>query len=126
MREHGYSKLPVVEAGRAIGLLTTAALARWLGAEADTGLVDLEATAVASVMKHAVDGDIYRIVGTSLPLGEAISFFLDRQESGRRLEAILITTNGRPDGRIVGLMTSSDLPTALRTLYPEGEPSPSS
>lgn len=119
MRKHDISKLPVVTGQEITGLLTTGAIARWLGAEAAVGLVDIGATPVSEVLRHADERDSYRILAATAPLTEAVSLFLQRQEEGRRLEAVLITERGRNGGKLVGLITTSDLPAAFRELFPE-------
>ncbi len=120
MRSHEFSKLPVVNDKKIVGLLTTGAIAQWLGAEADSGIVDLEATCVSEVLKHTREPELFRVVAPTATLGDVVSLFLERQEIGRRLEAVLITVNGKPGGQIVGLVTTSDLPAAFRALWPEG------
>lgn len=121
MRSHEFSKLPVVANKNIVGLLTTGAIARWLGAEAETGMVDLEATSVAQVLKHTQEPDLFHVVAATAALAEVVSLFLERQEAGRRLEAVLITVNGKPSGQIMGLITTSDLPEAFGALFPEGQ-----
>lgn len=119
MREEAISKLPVMTGEAITGLLTTGAIARWLGASVAEELVDLRETPVSEVLRHADDHEPYRIVSARTALAEAVSLFLKRQEEGRRLEAVLITERGRQGGQLVGLITTSDLPAAFRELFPE-------
>ncbi|MGE5550419.1 MAG: hypothetical protein ACM3ZC_07795 [Bacteroidota bacterium] len=44
---------------------------------------------------------------------DALQYFRDYEAKGKKLEAILITANGKKTERILGLMTTADIPMAL-------------
>ncbi len=127
MRQRGYSQLPVRDGnGRIIALLTGATLARWLGALAlpaehgtggdMQGDVDLDAVTVARVLEIADSDDNYTFLRPEATLYDALWEFESHQRNGRRLDAILLSPDGRPDQGLTGIITPRDLPSIVMAI----------
>lgn len=118
MLEHALSQIPVLLDGEFAALLTTGAVARWLGArtlrETSGAVVHLDDTYVADVLNFIEDADNHKFTSRHTTLFEAIACFEDYETRGRRLDALLITANGFASERIIGVMTIADLPRALK------------
>jgi CBS domain-containing protein len=132
MRQRGYSQLPVRDQnGRIIALLTGATIARWLGAldmpaehgngGGTQGDVDLDTVTVARVLALADSDDNYVFLRPEATLYDALWEFESHQRAGRRLDAILLSRDGKPDQGLIGIITPRDLPFIVMEMeFPEG------
>ncbi|MEW5762068.1 MAG: CBS domain-containing protein [Bacillota bacterium] len=116
MREHSFSQLPVYDAGRFAGLLTTNTIVRWLGAQLAGGEPDLARTSLGEVLTHAEEPDVYCFLGPEATLFEVLEQFTAYERKGKRLEAVLITDDALPDGKLLGIITVWDLPRVYEIL----------
>jgi CBS domain-containing protein len=114
--EGGISQVPIYSGRDFAGLLTERTLARWLGACADEGIFSLTKTTIGEVMAHGEDGENFRFVKESLTVIDALDLFSAHQRQGRRLSALLITKNGSPSEKLLGIMTIWDVPHALKAV----------
>ncbi len=116
MLQHSLSQIPVLLDGKFTALLTTDAVARWLGARTleRESTVDLAETYVADVLNFIEDTDNHAFTSRTTTLFEAIQCFEDYETRGKRLDALLITASGEPHERIIGVMTVADVPRALK------------
>lgn len=110
MYRANYSQLPVRDRDRWVGLLTTDTIARWTAARSGRGRDYDEATPVREVLPYAEDPDSFRIAGHESTAAEVLRMFDDRAASGRLLSAVLVTPKGQPRGKLLRIVTSSDLP----------------
>ncbi len=112
IRKYGYTQFPVYDAeGGFMGLLTDRCLARWLTFDLETVRQDPIKTSVAEVMVYDKAGGANAIF-----LSKAATVFDAYHEFQRhmttdypRLEAILITANGKPGERLMGIITPWDM-----------------
>jgi CBS domain-containing protein len=109
MVEHSFSQVPVKDGETWIGLLTANTVTRWLGANLDDPAV-AKATPIRDVLSHTEYPDNHAFVGREAPLTEVVQRFHDHERMGKRLDAVLITQNGRQPERLLGIITVSDLP----------------
>jgi CBS domain-containing protein len=123
MFERSISQLPITNAANNrefVALLTTNTVARWLGAGLGGGDAKLESTTIAEVLRFTEDADNHCFLARDATLFEAVACFQQHETEGRRLDAVLITTNGKSTERIIGTMTIADLPRALKAIGGEG------
>lgn len=110
MLENAFSKLPVYEGPKFVGLLTAEAITYWLA----DGFIDgeglLKQEKVASVLKYIDQPDNNYFVAPSCSLFEILRIFDAYRHKGKRLQAILITSDGTKTGTLLGIMTNFDLP----------------
>lgn len=119
MFERSISQIPITTGamGREfVGLLTTNTVARWLGAELGGGDANLEYMTIGDVLAYTEDADNHCFLARDATLFEAIECFHRYESEGRRLDAVLITANGKSSERIIGTMTIADLPRALKAV----------
>ena len=110
------SQVPIYDKEEITGLLTTNTIARWLGSCVNDDIFSLKETRIAEVLKYTEDKDSYVFLGRDSSIFEALENFQDYESRGKKLEAILITGNGKPSEKILGIMTITDLPKALRAV----------
>jgi predicted transcriptional regulator len=115
MRDGKFSQIPVCENSRCLGLLTAETIARWLSAELPVkgGLV--EEQPISEVLAHQEDPDNHTFVNRSANVDEALAAFEAFMARGKRLDAVLITQNGRSTEGLLGIVTINDVPTLTRS-----------
>lgn len=116
MYSSGISKLPIVNDGRCVGVLSSNTVTRWLGSCVENGTFDLEQTTAEAVLKFTRKKDRYAFRSRHTDLFSAVALFDEHEHRGQRLHALLITENGKETEKILGIMTVSDLPTAIRAI----------
>ncbi|MGJ6981561.1 CBS domain-containing protein [Aestuariimicrobium soli] len=113
--EHSLSQIPVLdEHGRYDWLLTTNALARWMGAKyvADGGALLEEGGSVADVRRWAESHDQAKTVRPNLSAREACRL-LTKSDAPT---ALIVTSDGDRTGTIAGILTRFDVPAMLERL----------
>ncbi|HHT36994.1 MAG: CBS domain-containing protein [Candidatus Wallacebacter cryptica] len=115
MHTHAFSKLPVYQGDRFVGILTAEAVTYWLADHIDNCL-DLDQEPVQSVLKYLQNPDNYQFVTPDCPLFDVLRYFEDYSHRGKRLQAVLISDDGTEKGRLMGIITVFDLPKIYHTL----------
>jgi CBS domain-containing protein len=113
MHDGSFSQLPVYDGDRLVGLLTAETVARWLASRLSGGLGLLEEEAVAVVMRHEEGTHAYVVMGHDATVEDALAAFDEHLRSGRALDAIILTHNGKETERPLGIVTVSDMPRLL-------------
>ena len=110
MVTRSFSQIPIYEDDRFRGLLTAEDVARWLGRCAEEDIFSLRETRIEHVLKHTEEEEDCCFVTKNATLFQALHIFEGCQKEGRKLEAILITENGRAHESLLGMITVWDLP----------------
>ena len=77
------------------------------------GLGLLEEEAVEVVIRHEEGTHAFAVMGREATVEDALAAFDDHLHSGRSLDAIILTHNGRGTERPLGIVTISDMPKLL-------------
>lgn len=121
MLAHSFSQIPIYENQQFRGLLTTNAVARWLGACVAEDVFSLHETLIGSVLAHVEEENNYCFVTKNATLFQALHIFEGYHRDVGRLEAILITENGRATESLLGMITVWDLPAIYEELEGTGD-----
>lgn len=115
MRSAGVSQVPVVEDGALVGVLSSDTITRWIAATLeDTGAgAHFASRPVHEVLDHAEHSDDSAVLGPNASVFDAIAAFRQGLDTGRPLHALLITSSGRRNGRVLGILTPADVPALL-------------
>jgi len=113
MRNGSFSQLPILSGGRVVALLTAETVVRWLASEVMNELVSPWETKIEQVLPHTEDLEHYCFLTRRATLLDALSRFEDFAASGKDLDAILISHDGKPEQELLGILTLYDLPTIL-------------
>lgn len=116
MRNGSFSQLPILMNGNVVALLTAETVVRWLATEVQNQIVNPWETEISAVIRHAENVDHYCFLPRRATLLEALFKFEDFVARGRSLDAILISEDGRPDQKLLGILTIFDLPAILDAL----------
>lgn len=115
MRLGNISQVPVYVGISFVGLLTTDTIARWIAAMLAGGVGLVEEAPVSDVLAHTEDPEQHcYFVRRDATTFEALAAYHRYEDSGHRLDAILVTHSGDRNQVPLGIMTSFDLPALLR------------
>lgn len=100
-----YSQFPIYDAGIFKGLITVRGLGIWLAVESSKGDIQLEGRKAAELLVSNYKGSNYQFVGKDTTVFQVEELFVTQV----RLEAILITKDGNPNGSLLGIIRPRDL-----------------
>lgn len=108
MRENDFSQV-IVEKDGQVALLTTEGIARWVEKKVDQEyIIDSEAT-VGNVLEEDIPNS-YELIGRTNTIDDVQMLFTKSIEEGYpRLFAVIITQNGKPTEKPLGIITPWDL-----------------
>lgn len=111
MYEEQYSQAPIYRnSNEWVGLLTSNTISRWLASCVQDDILILEGTKIAEVLQYAEYEDDYSFLKKSTTLFDILYEFRRQEDNGKKLEAVLVTENGRANERPLGIITVYDLP----------------
>ncbi len=116
MFEWSFSQMPVYDGTAFVGLLTANTVARWLGASVVEDIFSLSETPVSYVLGYTEDKENFSFLRRDSTLFETLDRFQDFERRGKRLEAVLITQNGKLSEALLGIITIWDLPKIHKAL----------
>lgn len=111
MVDNDFAQLPVFDEDKYVGMLTTNAVARWVGAHLSDTIMELDVT-VGEVLKRAERHETGDFVGRHLPVSDAC----DQLTGSEPPVALLVTHSGKPSESLLGVLTVSDVPQMLRDI----------
>ncbi len=110
IKEKSFSQIPVYSGKEYRGLLTTNAVARWMASASEKERAFIYDCPVERVLSYAEENEDVRFVRGSTNLFEVLEAFGKAGESGKRLEAILVTDSGKRDEKPTRIITIWDIP----------------
>lgn len=112
MFNNSFSQIPIYRENQFIGLLTGETIARWLGSCADDDIFSLHDTYIYQALEFTEDRENYCFIERNAILTDLLDKW-DVDRYSKRLEAVLITQNGKPDEKLLGIVTLWDIPAVL-------------
>lgn len=109
VRDKKFKHIPVYQKDEFLGLLTANGIMRWLAATVEEETISREITTMDDILKYEKNGNTYRFIASNTPVYEAEEIFKNSLLSGHKLEALLITRNGKEDETLTGIITPIDL-----------------
>lgn len=100
-----YSQFPIYDHGTFKGLITVGGLGLWLAIESSQGTIVLNGKTAADLLETNYKESNYQFVSQDTPIYQVEKMF----SSQNRLEAILITKDGNPNGNLLGIIRPRDL-----------------
>lgn len=100
-----YSQFPIYENGRFKGLITVRGLGIWLAVESSNGDIQLDGRKASELLVSNYKGSNYQFVDKETTVFQVEELFATQI----RLEAILITKDGNPNGSLLGIIRPRDL-----------------
>lgn len=100
MAKDGFSQFPIYDKGEIVGLLTANGIGLWLAAHGKNNQIDVKGQTAASVLQSDRKKENYKLVSKDAFVFEGMELFLNDPT----IEAILITDNGKTNGKLMGLI----------------------
>lgn len=100
-----YSQFPIYDEGIFKGLITVRGLGIWLAVESSKGDIQLEGRKASELLVSNYKGSNYRFVSNDATVFQVEEMFVTQV----RLEAILITKDGNPNGSLLGIIRPRDV-----------------
>lgn len=100
-----YSQFPIYDDGFFKGLITVRGLGIWLAVESSKGDIQLEGRKAAELLVSNYKESNYEFVSKEATVFQVEEMFVTQV----RLEAILITKDGDPNGNLLGIIRPRDL-----------------
>lgn len=116
MSEQSFSQMPVYDGVAFANLLTANTIARWLGASVEEDVFSLSETPVSEVLNYTECQSSCEFVRRDAPVFDILQRFEAVKDASKRLEAVLITENGKPDEALLGIVTIWDFPKIYKAL----------
>ncbi|MGX7025499.1 CBS domain-containing protein [Vagococcus hydrophili] len=103
--EKEYSQFPIYQNKKFRGLITTKGIGMWFAKNADNNMMDLNYYTAIDIL----DLDNKRDAVSFLSLSDTEYKAKELFKSNPRLEAILVTQNGKSNGKLIGIISPKDL-----------------
>lgn len=108
IRQYNYSKFPIYKSKEFIGLLTSGSIVKWMAQNMVSNSVNLADTHIFDIMKYEKDHPI-EFVAKSTNIFDVETIFGKSHKVKKKLEAVIITENGKKDEVPLGIITPWDL-----------------
>ena len=109
IREKKFNQIPIYQSNKFIGLVTATGITYWLADNMTDEMISREMPTLLDIYSHEKQKNTYRFIRMDLSVYEAEEYFKKSVAEGKRLEALLITENGRPEEKLLGIITPLDL-----------------
>jgi len=109
IREKKFNQIPIYQSNKFIGLVTATGITYWLADNMTDEMISREMPTLLDIYSHEKQKNTYRFIRMDLSVYAAEEYFKKFVAEGKRLEALLITENGRPEEKLLGIITPLDL-----------------
>lgn len=109
MKMNRYSQFPIYDQGEFKGLLTTNGISNWLAENIPEDIISIKETTVAEVLRCEENKANFKFISRDTTIYEAEELFKEGLTQGSKIEALLITHNGRETESLLGIITSWDI-----------------
>lgn len=109
IREKKFNQIPIYQRNKFIGLVTATGITYWLADNMTDEKISREMPTLLDIYSHEKQKNTYRFIRMDLSVYEAEEYFKKSVAEGKRLEALLITESGRPEEKLLGIITPLDL-----------------
>ncbi|MFP4016180.1 MAG: hypothetical protein ACLFUI_04030 [Halanaerobiales bacterium] len=117
MQDKSYTQIPILDSGsNYVSLLTTNTIVRWLGSHQEQALPENMNVKIEEVLEHKEDNNVCLFIKATTSFPEVLDIFEEYKNTAKKLEAVIITENGRPTDYFLGIITNWDLPVIYHSL----------
>lgn len=117
MSRKSYTQIPILdEEERYLDLLTSNTIVRWLGANVPPDSGQIQNVDIDEVLKYKESSNVCLFITAQTNFLEVLEIFDKYKNMAKKLEALIITENGRDDEEFMGIITNWDLPVIYDAL----------
>ena len=104
-----FTQFPVYHKNQFKGLVTTVGITNWLATTMSRYQLPKHIPSMHDILMHEKNKVNYKFVSRYITIYEAEEIFKQGVERGRRFEALLITEHGKPQEKLIGIITPLDI-----------------
>lgn len=108
IREQEFTQFPVYDGEKFIGLLSESGVTNWLSRNVEDEIVSLVETKLHQVISYEEEQHNYEFVDREMSVYDAKEIFKDNLEEGIKIDALLVTENGKEEEGLLGIVTRWD------------------
>ncbi|WP_277587326.1 CBS domain-containing protein [Psychrobacillus antarcticus] len=109
IKDKKYNQFPVYKGKTFKGLITPVGITKWMASKVDSESFSRKRTMLSEILAHESNRDNHRFVQAEASVFEAVEIFKAAVIRGRRLEALLITEDGKASEKLIGIVTPMSL-----------------
>ncbi|WP_245622917.1 CBS domain-containing protein [Lysinibacillus contaminans] len=109
IRSRRYTQFPVYSNNQFKGLVTTVGITNWLATTMAGNQLPKHIPTMHDILLHEKNKVNYKFISRYITIYEAEEIFKQGVERGRRFEALLITEHGKPQEKLIGMITPIDI-----------------
>ena len=109
IKDKKYNQFPVYKGKTFKGLITPVGITMWMASKVDSESYSRKRTMLSEILAHESNRDNHRFIQANASVFEAVEIFKSSVVNGRRLEALLITEDGKASDKLIGIVTPMSL-----------------
>ncbi|GAA4062627.1 CBS domain-containing protein [Amphibacillus indicireducens] len=109
IRETRFTQFPVYRSKQFVGLLTDKTVLHWIAHHMNGDFAELLKTPIMKLIDDNGAEPNYRFIPRSMDIYQAEELLLDMFKKHEGIAALLITEDGKPNQKLLGMVTPSDL-----------------
>lgn len=109
IKDKKYNQFPVYDGTAFKGLITPVGITMWMASTVDSETFSRKKTTLGEILTHENNRENYRFINQNASIYEALEIFKEVITRGKRLEALLITEDGKPNKKLIGIVTPMSL-----------------
>ncbi|GLC90184.1 CBS domain-containing protein [Lysinibacillus piscis] len=109
IKSRKYTQFPVYNQEQFKGLVTTVGITNWLATTMTDNQLPKQIPTLQDILLHEKKRVNYKFISRYITIYEAEEIFKRGVERGQRFEALLITEHGKPQQKLLGMVTPLDI-----------------
>lgn len=109
IRTRKYTQFPVYTGNNFKGLITTTGITYWLAKSMINKELPKYMPTLGNILNFEKDQVNYKFIPHNMTVYDAIEIFKSGVELGKKYEALLITEHGKPQQKLMGIITPHDV-----------------
>ncbi|QUG39946.1 CBS domain-containing protein [Psychrobacillus sp. INOP01] len=109
IKDKKYNQFPVYKGRTFKGLITPVGITMWMASKVDSESFSRKRTMLSEILAHESNRNNHQFIQAQASVFEAVEIFKSSVIRGRRLEALLITEDGKASDKLIGIVTPLSL-----------------
>lgn len=109
IKDKKYNQFPVYKGKTFKGLITPVGITMWMASQVDSDSFSRKRTMLSEILAHESNRDNHRFIKAEASVFKAVEIFKYSVIRGKRLEALLITEDGKASDKLIGIVTPMSL-----------------
>ncbi|WP_342599663.1 CBS domain-containing protein [Psychrobacillus sp. FSL H8-0483] len=109
IQDKKYNQFPVYDGSEFKGLITPVGITMWMASTVDSETFSRKKTTLGEILAHEHSRENHQFIGQHASVYEALEIFNVAITRGKRLEALLITEDGKPNKKLIGIVTPTSM-----------------